>query len=122
MTAHVLASGAFYRDSEQHASKSDKPFIAVTLRARDGDATLWRKVIVFYKTARAEFLRLTDGDAVAVQGALRVEKYERAGETKLSLAIFADQLLTDLRFLRRLHDLRNLRRRQPHSSQRILRE
>jgi hypothetical protein len=59
MTAHVLASGALYRDSEQQASKSDNPFVAVTLRAKDGDATLWRKVIVFSKTARAEFLRLT---------------------------------------------------------------
>ena len=38
-------------------------------------------------------MRLGDGDALSVQGALKVETYERDGETKLSLSIVAEHVL-----------------------------
>jgi hypothetical protein len=40
------------------------------LRARDGDATAWWKLIPLSEIAGAEFMRLEDGDGVSVQGAL----------------------------------------------------
>ena len=38
-------------------------------------------------------MRLGDGDALSIQGALKVETYERDGETKLSLSIVAEHVL-----------------------------
>ena len=53
----------------------------------------WWKVLVFSESAGAELLRLSDGDAVSVQGALRVETYDKDGETKISLTCIADAIL-----------------------------
>jgi single-stranded DNA-binding protein len=38
-------------------------------------------------------MRLTDGDALSVQGALKAETYEKDGATKLSLSVVADHVL-----------------------------
>jgi hypothetical protein len=38
-------------------------------------------------------MRLTDGDAISVQGAFKAELYDKDGVTKLSLSIVADNLL-----------------------------
>jgi hypothetical protein len=38
-------------------------------------------------------MRLTDGDAISVQGAFKAELYEKGGEKRLSLAIVADNVL-----------------------------
>jgi single-stranded DNA-binding protein len=42
---------------------------------------------------QAELLRLQDGDAISVQGALKVELYDKDGERRLSLSIVADNVL-----------------------------
>ncbi len=47
----------------------------------------------FSDPAQAELMRLGEGDGVSVQGALKVETYERDGETKLSLSLVADHVL-----------------------------
>jgi single-stranded DNA-binding protein len=79
MTAHVLLSGTLFREPEQRTSKAGKPFVMVTIRAKDGDASQWWKVLAFSETAQAELMRLTDGDALSVQGALKAETYEKDG-------------------------------------------
>jgi single-stranded DNA-binding protein len=38
-------------------------------------------------------MRLGDGDAVSVQGPLKVETYEKDGATKLSLSVVADHVM-----------------------------
>lgn len=93
MSAQVLIRGTLFRSAEQRTSKSGKPFVTATLRCREGEATEWWKVLLFSESAQAELLRLQDGDALAAQGALRVETYDRDGETKISLTIIADQVL-----------------------------
>jgi single-stranded DNA-binding protein len=50
-------------------------------------------VLAFAETARAELMRLTDGDALSVQGALKAETYEKDGATRLSLSVVADHVL-----------------------------
>jgi single-stranded DNA-binding protein len=93
MTAQVLVTGALFRQAEQRMSKAGKPFVTATLKAKDGDSAQWWKIVVFSERAGAELMRLDDGDAVSVQGALRVETYEREGATKLSLTCIADAAL-----------------------------
>lgn len=93
MSAHVLVSGTLFRAPEQKVSKSGKPFVVATIRAKDGEASQWWKIIVFSESAGAELLRLADGDAVSVQGALRVETYTKDGETRINLTCIADAVM-----------------------------
>lgn len=93
MTAHVLISGTLFRAPEQRTSKAGKAFVTATIRAKDGEGSQFWRVIVFSESAGAELLRLGDGDAVSVQGALRVETYEKDGATKISLTCIADSVL-----------------------------
>jgi single-stranded DNA-binding protein len=93
LTAHVLVTGSLYRAPEQKVSKTGKPFVVATIRAKDGEASQWWKLLCFSESACAELMRLGDGDAVSAQGALKVEQYERDGAVKLSLTCVADSVL-----------------------------
>lgn len=94
MTAHALVTGQLFRAPQSRTSKAGKPFITATLKAKDGDGAQWWKLLVFSETAQAELLRLSDGDALAVQGTLKVELYQpEGGEPRLSLSIVADHVL-----------------------------
>ena len=93
MTAHVLITGSLFRAPEQRTSKAGKPFVTATIRAKDDDVSQYWRAIAFSETAQVELMRLGDGDALSVQGALKVETYERDGETKLSLSIVAEHVL-----------------------------
>ena len=44
--------------------------LAATIRANDGDNAQWWKVLAFSETVQSELMRLTDGDALSMQGAL----------------------------------------------------
>jgi hypothetical protein len=86
---YALVSGALFKASEARTSKAGKPFVTATIRAKDGETTLWWKVVAFSESAQAELMRLGDGDAVR-----QVELYTPdGGETKLSLSIVADRVL-----------------------------
>jgi single-stranded DNA-binding protein len=91
MMAHVLISGTLFREPEQRTSKAGKPF--VTLKAKDGEKAQWWKVLAFAESVQAELMRLADGDALSVQGALKAETYEKDGATKLSLSVLVDHVL-----------------------------
>jgi single-stranded DNA-binding protein len=100
MTAHVPVTGTLFRPPEQRTSKAGKPFVTATVRAKDGDpsagsgqASQWWKVLAFSESVQAELVRLADGDAVSLQGALKAELYDKDGEKRLSLAIVADNVL-----------------------------
>jgi len=41
MTAHVLVCGQLFRGPEQRTSKTGKPFVTATIRAKDGEAAQW---------------------------------------------------------------------------------
>jgi single-stranded DNA-binding protein len=93
MMAHVLISGTLFREAEQRTSKAGKPFATATVKAKDGETAQWWKVLAFSETVQAELMRLTDGDALSVQGVLKAELYEKDGATKLSLSVVADHVL-----------------------------
>jgi hypothetical protein len=67
-----------------------------TLRVKEGDCSQYWRVLAFSESAQAELMRLGDGEAISVQGALRAELY-KDGESKLSLSVIADQVLALLR-------------------------
>ena len=94
MSAHALVSGVLFRQPESRTSKNGKPFVTATLKVKAGaDFIDWWKILVFSESLGAELMALRDGDALSAQGALKVENYERNGETKLSLTVFADAIL-----------------------------
>ena len=93
MTAFALVTGTLFRAPEQRTSKNGRAFVVATIRAKDGETSQWWKAIAFSESAGAELLRLSDGDALSVQGALKAETYTKDGETKLSLTCIADAVL-----------------------------
>jgi single-stranded DNA-binding protein len=80
MTAHVLVTGTLFRQPEQRTSKAGKPFVTATLKAKDGDEKQWWKLVAFSESAQAELMRLQGGDAVSMQGSLKVGLYEKDGD------------------------------------------
>lgn len=99
MSVYVLATGTIARTPEARRSQNDDAFVGATLRvAETGDGAWWR-VTAFSEAAQRELLRLDVGDAVAVQGAMRVERYEKDGEPRIGLAIRAERV-----FALRQHD------------------
>jgi single-stranded DNA-binding protein len=94
MTALALITGVLFRAPEQRTSKSGKPYVTATIRAKDGDASQFWRVTAFSETAQAELMRLAEGDSLAVQGSFKAELYTPdGGEMKLSLSIIADRAL-----------------------------
>ena len=86
------ATRSFERENSA-PRKQAKPFVTATIRVKDGEEAQWWKVLAFSETVQSELMRLTDGDALSVQGALKAETYEKDGASRLSLSVVADQVL-----------------------------
>lgn len=94
MTAHALVTGTIFRDPEQKSSAKGNPFVAATLKVKDGDATQWWKILAFSETAKSELVRLGADEAVAVQGSFKCDVYTPEGkEPRVNLTIFADNVV-----------------------------
>jgi single-stranded DNA-binding protein len=93
MTAQVLIAGTLFRKPETRTSKAGKSFVIATIKVRDGEATQWWKVLAFSESIAAEIARLDDGDAITVQGSIRVETYDKGGETRVSLTCIAERAI-----------------------------
>jgi hypothetical protein len=94
MSAHALVTGALFKAPEQRTSKAGRQFAVATLKVRDGEAMQFWRVIVFSESTQAELMRLSEGDAVSAQGAMKAELYRpEGGDPKLSLSIVADHIL-----------------------------
>ena len=92
--AFVLVSGALHKTPEQKTSKSGKPFTVATLKARDGDGFAFWRLTAFSDAAQAELMRLSEGDALAAQGALQVSIWvPEGGEARVNLAMVAECVL-----------------------------
>jgi Single-strand binding protein family len=91
----ALITGTIFREVTQRTAKTGRPFVTATLGVKDGEASAFVKVTAFSDTAQSELLRLSEGDALSVQGALKIETYlATSGATKVSLSIVAEQILT----------------------------
>ena len=95
MTAFALVTGTIFRAPVQKTSKAGKPFTTCSVRAGSDDSgggDFW-SVMCFSESAQLELLRLEVGDAVSVRGKLKIETYEKDGQTRVSRSIFADAAL-----------------------------
>jgi single-stranded DNA-binding protein len=93
MSAYCLVSGLLHREPVMRTGKeSGKVFWTALIRAEVGDATLWCNVVAFDEKAQAELMRLHAGEAVAVQGQMKVSVFEKNGEHRASLAVVASQV------------------------------
>ncbi|QXP90017.1 single-stranded DNA-binding protein [Methylococcus capsulatus] len=93
MSLFILAQGTLHKDPQSRTSASGKPFCTAQLRTEQDGVTTWCSLIAFDQTAQDELLRCHAGDAVAVQGRLKVTTYERGGEVRPSLDITASSVL-----------------------------
>jgi single-stranded DNA-binding protein len=94
MTAFAIVTGSMFKAPEQRTSKTGRPYVTATIRAKDGEVSQWWSVMAFSESAQVELMRLGEGDACTVQGAFKCELYQlEGGETRLSLSIVADHVL-----------------------------
>jgi len=93
MTARVQVAGIPSDAPASRELKGGRQCVTATLRAKDGKNTRFWHIVAFNETVQADFGRLTDGDAVAVRGALKAELYDRSGETDLSFRVIAEDVL-----------------------------
>jgi single-stranded DNA-binding protein len=94
MTTFAIVTGSLFKAPEQRASKTGRPYVTATIRAKDGEASQWWRVMAFSESAQVELMRLGEGDACTVQGAFKAELYPPEGAPpKVSLSIVADHVL-----------------------------
>jgi single-stranded DNA-binding protein len=94
MTAFAIVTGSLFKAPEQRTSKTGRPYVTATIRAKDGDASQWWRVMAFSESAQVELMRLSEGDACSVQGSFKCELYQPdGGEERVSLSIVADHVL-----------------------------
>ncbi|MGA8587059.1 MAG: single-stranded DNA-binding protein [Roseiarcus sp.] len=95
MSARAVVSGFLFRVPASKTSRAGKPYIFATIREGAGDAIRWWKCFAFSESTIDEFLRLSDGDPIAVAGEFDCELYSPAGaEARLSWKIVADAVLS----------------------------
>jgi single-stranded DNA-binding protein len=91
---HALISGTLFRAPDERIAKSGKSFVTATVKIRDGEGSQFIRATAFSNSAQSELLRLSDGDALAVQGRLTTEIYAAAdGSNKISLSVIAEHVL-----------------------------
>ena len=94
MTAFAIVTGSLFKAPSLRASKTGRPYVTATIRAKDGEASQWWRVMAFSESAQAELMRLNEGDSCCVQGAFKAELYPPEGTPpKVSLSIIADHVL-----------------------------
>ena len=95
MTATALVTGNLFKSAERKTSKNGNEFVTATIKAKEGEgATFWR-LTAFSLDAANELMRLSPGDAVAVQGKLSAELYQpEGGAPRVSLSLIVDQAIS----------------------------
>jgi single-stranded DNA-binding protein len=90
----ALVTGSLFRAPEQRTSKAGREFATATILVKGNDGSSFIRVAAFSESAQNELMRLGDGDAISVQGSLKVELYTSADNiSKISLSIVADNIL-----------------------------
>lgn len=91
---HVVLVGRLTRDPEIKFAASGTQIATFSLavdRGKDNEAD-FVNVVAFGKTAEFIGNYMTKGRLVLVEGQLRIEKYQRAGETKTAAKVVANNV------------------------------
>lgn len=91
----ALIAGKLHGQPAQRTSKTGKPFVTAKVRTHVGDADVFVNVITFSETSKAALLALSDGDSVALSGALKPSAWtDREGNARPSLDMTVSAVLT----------------------------
>lgn len=94
MSSYALISGTIFTDPIRRTSKSGNPFVTVKLRVKDGAETSWWQIAAFDAGVQEELLKLSEGDSVAVQGAMKADVYVPDNAApRVNLNLVADAVL-----------------------------
>jgi single-stranded DNA-binding protein len=96
MTTRVRVSGTLVQAPESRALKAGRAnatAATATLKSKDGNHTQFWRIAAFSEPVQVELMRLTARDAVAVEGALKAELYDRDGEIELLFGVIAEHVL-----------------------------
>ncbi len=80
--------GIMFKSPELKTSKSGNAYAVATLKVKDGEANKFWRVMAF-KDAAPALMGFNDGDLVRAEGAIKVETYEKDGQTRVSLTVMA---------------------------------
>jgi Single-strand binding protein family len=89
--AYGNVRGFLYKDPEMRRSKSGSDYATATLKVRDGDDNKFWRVMAFKESAAA-LMRFKDRDGLKAEGGIKVDTYERDGQTKIGLTIMANNI------------------------------
>lgn len=92
MTTRVLVSGTLLQ-APQCCTKAGGRLVTAKLKGKVGNRTQFWHVVAFSETAQAELMRLAEGDALSVHGALRAKPYKQDAETELLFGVVAEEIL-----------------------------
>jgi hypothetical protein len=94
MSVAVLISGCVFRAPEERMSKVGRRFVSTTIKVsgESGNGEFWA-CLAFGTTACDELMRLGLNEKLAAQGTLKIETFEKNGETRISRTIFCDHVL-----------------------------
>jgi len=92
----ALIAGQLFRKPQSMISKAGKPFAGAKLTVLDNvGQSIFVDLIAFEQHAISQLLSLTEGDSVAVCGALTPKVYEdKWGQQRPALGVLVKQVLT----------------------------
>lgn len=92
----ALIAGRLYGHAEERTGQSESAFVTCKVRvATDDGNTIFCNVIAFDDDVRHALLALTDGDSVALSGALTPKVWtDKQGNTRPALDLIAHAVLT----------------------------
>jgi single-stranded DNA-binding protein len=95
MSLDILAQGRLVKAPEQRTASNGKPYALAQLSVAMEEGDVLASCIAFSQTAVDGLLALDKGDSCAVAGRAKVGTWtNREGETRPSLSITVDQVLT----------------------------
>lgn len=91
MTAKVLIAGTLFARPEKWTLMNGALCVIAVVKTRQANHTRLWHIAAFREAAKQTLLRLSEGDAVAVQGLYKAELYDSSGETRLSCGVIAER-------------------------------
>jgi single-stranded DNA-binding protein len=83
--------GIMFKSPELKTSKSGNAYAVATLKVKDGDTNkFWR--VMGFKDAAPALMGFNDGDLVRAEGAIKIETYEKDGQTRVALSMLANSV------------------------------
>lgn len=90
----VLASGVLVADPVERVGESGKRFATANVRTPTDDEPVFVNVACFDPAAIEAMLKLRKGDGISVVGTGKLNRWQKDGEQRVSLAVVGQQILS----------------------------